>query len=158
MLRVVVVDSTPLIALYEIDKIEILQQLYKEVYIPEVLYRDLLREDKYKKLTDLDFIKVQKMKDEDAQKFPKTSLHKGGIEIMLLAEDLSADLCIIDDLSAREYAKRLGYHVTGTIGILLKAKEKGYVEEIKPLLDDLKNSGIYIDEDLCDKIIEIANE
>lgn len=77
---------------------------------------------------------------------------------MILAEEINADLCIIDDLLARKYAKYLGYTITGTIGILLKAKEEGYINKVKPLLDDLLNGGIYIDDKLYDRILKIANE
>ena len=157
-MRKVVVNSTPLISLYRIDKLNLLRELYGEIYIPYGVYEELSVQDKYNFLTKIDFIKIQVIQNTGAKKFFKTSLHKGEVEVMILAEEINADLCIIDDLLARKYAKYLGYTVTGTIGLLLKAKEKGYISEVKPLLNALMESGIYIDDKLYSRVIGMANE
>lgn len=157
-MRKVVVNSTPLISLDRVNQLNLLQELYGQIYIPYGVYEELSVEDKHNFLTNIDFIKVQVIKNEEAKKFFKTSLHKGEVEVMILAEEINADLCVIDDLLARKYAKYLGYTITGTIGILLKAKEKGYINQIKPLLNDLIESGIYIDNNLYRNVLRIANE
>lgn len=157
-MRKVVVNSTPLISLYKINKLNLLKEIYGSIYVPYGVYEELSIKDKYNFLNELDFIKIQKIENKEARKFFKTSLHKGEVEVMILAEEINADLCIIDDLLARKYAKYLGYTITGTIGILLKAKEEGYINKVKPLLDDLLNGGIYIDDKLYDRILKIANE
>lgn len=157
-MRKVVVNSTPLISLYKIKKLNLLQELYSKLYVPYGVYEELTVDGKYDFLTEVDFIIIQKIKNKEAKKIFKTSLHKGEVEVMILAEEINADLCIIDDLLARKYAKYLGHTVTGTIGVLLKAKEKGYIVEIKPLLDDLLNNGIYIDDKLYNTVLKITNE
>lgn len=157
-MRKVVVNSTPLISLYKINKLNLLKEIYGSIYVPYGVYEELSIKDKYNFLNELDFIRIQKIENKEARKFFKTSLHKGEVEVMILAEEINADLCIIDDLLARKYAKYLGYTITGTIGILLKAKEEGYINKVKPLLDDLLNGGIYIDDKLYDRILKIANE
>lgn len=157
-MRKIVVNSTPLISLYKIKKIDLLQELYTKIYVPYGVYEELSADGKYNFLTEVDFITIQKIKNKEAKKFFKTSLHKGEVEVMILAEEINADLCIIDDLLARKYAKYLGHTVSGTIGVLLKAKEKGYIIKIKPLLDDLLNNGIYIDEELYNTVLKMANE
>ncbi|MBE6083631.1 MAG: DUF3368 domain-containing protein [Tissierellaceae bacterium] len=157
-MRKVVVNSTPLISLYKINKLNLLKEIYGSIYVPYGVYEELSIKDKYNFLNELDFIKIQKIENKEARKFFKTSLHKGEVEVMILAEEINADLCIIDDLLARKYAKYLGYTITGTIGILLKAKEEGYINKVKPLLDDLLNGGIYIDDKLYNRILKIANE
>ncbi|MCK4312764.1 MAG: DUF3368 domain-containing protein [Candidatus Cloacimonetes bacterium] len=65
---------------------------------------------------------------------------------------------MIDDLLARKYAEHLGLIVTGTFGILLKAKQKGIISLLKPLLDKLMKNGFYIDDKLYDQILQIAGE
>ena len=77
---------------------------------------------------------------------------------MILGKEINANLLIIDDYIAREYAKHLDFKITGTIGVLLKAKENGIVKSIKPLLDKLIENGIYIGIKLYSEIIRIANE
>lgn len=55
-------------------------------------------------------------------------LHAGAVEVMILAQEQKADLVIIDDNAAKKTAKYLGLTVTGTLGILLKAKRQGVVQ------------------------------
>lgn len=157
-MRKIVVNSTPLISLYRIKRLDFLQKLYTKIYIPYGVYEELVVDSKYDFLSELDFIIIQKIKNKEAKKLFKTSLHKGEVEVMILAEEINAELCIIDDLLARKYAKYLGHTVTGTIGILLKSKERGYVSEIRPLLDELLSKGIYIDDNLYGIALKIANE
>jgi len=106
----------------------------------------------------MDFIKIKDITNQEAKHYFKTSLHDGEVEVMVLANELKADLCVIDDLMARKYAKYLGLNVTGTLGVLMRAKENGVIEEIKPLIIGLLENGIYIDDNLCNKVLAIARE
>lgn len=154
----VIVNSTPLISLYRIKRLDLLQKNYSKIYIPYGVYEELSVDGKYNFLSELGFIIIQEIKNKEAKKLFKTSLHKGEVEVMILAEEMNADLCIIDDLLARKYAKYLGNIVTGTIGLLLKSKERGYVSEIKSVLDELLSKEIYIDDKLYDMALKMANE
>lgn len=58
----------------------------------------------------------------------------------------------------KKHAKYLGLNVTGTLGILIKAKQKGFIKEVKPLLLELKNKGIYISDNVIDMCLKAANE
>jgi len=71
---------------------------------------------------------------------------------------MQADLLIIDERLGRNYAKRLAFTVTGTIGVLLKAKDKGYIQNIRPLLKKLKDSGFRLKDDLIQESIKLAGE
>lgn len=77
---------------------------------------------------------------------------------MILGLELSADLLVIDDYMAREYAKYLDFKVTGSLGMLLRAKQKGIIPKIKPLMNDFTENGIYISDKLYYDILEIAEE
>ena len=103
-------------------------------------------------------IEIIPIKNEEARRFFATSLHKGEVEVMILAKEIGADLCIIDDLLARKYAKFYGLKITGTMGVLLKAKQLKLITEVKPIMDELIASGIYIDNNLYNKVLELANE
>ena len=65
---------------------------------------------------------------------------------------------LIDDLKARKIARLRGLKVIGTIGVLLDAKERGRVHEVKPLLEELMKNKIRISEELHDHALELANE
>lgn len=89
----------------------------------------------------------------------KAKLHDGEVEVMILAqEEDKADLVIIDDNAAKKTAKYLGLTVTGTIGVLLKAKRNGIIQEIRPVLDEMKRNGFYISNSLEQRILAQAGE
>ncbi|AZT91084.1 DUF3368 domain-containing protein [Caldicellulosiruptor changbaiensis] len=160
-MRKVIDNSTPIIALNSINKLYLLKSLYEKVYIPYAVYEEVALsgpEDKRINVKKHEFIVIEKIKNEEAKKFFSTSLHKGEVEVIILAKEINAELCVIDDYLARKYANLFGLKVTGTIGILIKAKEKGLIQHVKPFLDELIKNKIYIGKDLYNQILEIAKE
>ena len=105
-----------------------------------------------------DWINVENIENEMAKLMFKPQLHEGEVEVMILAKEKDADLVIIDDNNARKYAKYLELTLTGTLGVLIKAKQKGYVSEIRPLIDGLCRSGLYLSKALIDKCLEQVGE
>jgi predicted nucleic acid-binding protein len=77
---------------------------------------------------------------------------------LILAKEQNADLVIMDEILGRRYAKQLGFSLTGTIGILLKLKEKGFIESIKDLLIELTEKGTWLSPKLIAKVIKLSNE
>ncbi|TZE80694.1 DUF3368 domain-containing protein [Calorimonas adulescens] len=154
-MRKVVANSTPLIILSNISKIDILKQLYGIIYIPSGVFEEV---NVTGSSESYDFIKVVSIKNEGAKQFFPISLHKGEVEVMILAKEINADLCIIDDYLARKHAKSLGLTVTGTLGVLIKAKEKGILKEVKPLIDKMLQKKFYIDRKLYNEVLEICGE
>lgn len=65
---------------------------------------------------------------------------------------------LIDERLARRHAKRLGLNLTGTIGILLKAKRQGLVPAVKPLVDQLRYGGIWLSDALVAEALKLADE
>ena len=72
--------------------------------------------------------------------------------------ETDADLLIIDDNAAKKTAKYLGLTVTGTMGVLLKAKKEGLISEVKPLLNGLINDGLYVTPTVQNYVLEQAGE
>ena len=70
------------------------------------------------------------MQNQMAKAMYKTQLHEGEVEVMILSKEIGADVVIIDDANAKKHAKYLGLPVTGTLGVLIKAKQEGYVEAL----------------------------
>lgn len=85
-------------------------------------------------------------------------MDKGEAEVIVLANELKADLVIIDEKLGREYATYFNLKLTGTIGVLLKAKENGLIKKIAPLLKTMKENGIWLSPKFINKVLEIANE
>ncbi len=77
---------------------------------------------------------------------------------MVLAQEISADLVLIDDNAAKKTAKYLGLTGTRTIRILLRAKKEGYIDCVKNILNELINEGLYISDDIMAYALEFADE
>lgn len=88
----------------------------------------------------------------------QAKLHAGEVEVMILAREMNADLLIIDDKAAKKTAKYLGFTVTGTLGVLLKAKRLGLVREVRPLLQAIRTSGFYVSETVGNMVLAAAGE
>ncbi|MGB3298208.1 MAG: DUF3368 domain-containing protein, partial [Phormidesmis sp.] len=83
----------------------------------------------------------------------------GEAEAIALAVEVQADQVLIDERRGRMVAARLNLQYTGILGILVEAKSRGLVVEVKPLLDDLINeAGFWIAEPLYTSVLKIVNE
>ena len=160
-MRKIISNSTPLIILGNIDKLFILKELYKEIIIPKAVFYELTaKEDKAKQklIQNLDWIKVLEVQNTENRRMYQSKLHDGEVEVMILAQEISADLLIIDDNAAKKTAKFLGFIITGTLGVLLKAKSQGIITNIKIILNEMLNQGFYISENMIKLVLKSANE
>jgi predicted nucleic acid-binding protein len=161
-MRKVVVNTTPLIALSHVGRLEILKEMYGEIIIPKAVYRELSVKTKSvcKIAVDnsLDWILVKEIQNQMAKSMYKTQLHDGEVEVMILAKEINADVVIIDDANAKKHAKYLELPVTGTLGVLIKAKQRGYVDELNPILHQMVENGIYISQSLIEVCLEQVGE
>lgn len=161
-MRKVVVNTTPLIALSHVGQLDILKKLYGEIMIPEAVYRELSvkTESICKKAVDgsLEWIRVENINNQMAKAMYKTQLHDGEVEVMILSKEMAADVVIIDDANAKKHAKYLGLPVTGTLGVLIKAKQDGYINELRPILHQMVENGIYISQSLIELCLRQVGE
>ncbi len=161
-MRKVVVNTTPLIALSHVGQLELLKRMYDEIIIPEAVYEELSikTESVCKKEVDnsLDWIRVERIKNQMAKDMYKTQLHDGEVEVMILAKETSADVVIIDDANAKKYAKYLKLPVTGTLGVLLRAKQQGHIDRLEPILRQMIEKGIYISANLVEMCLKQVGE
>ncbi len=82
----------------------------------------------------------------------------GESESVILYEELNADYLLIDDNKARIIAESLNINCIGTLGLLLKAKQKGLINELKPLFNDLLLAGRYFSLKLLNDILQNFGE
>jgi len=85
-------------------------------------------------------------------------LDDGEAEVLILAKELNADLVILDEILGRRYAKTLKYNLTGTLGILLKAKENGIIKSLKELLSELTEKGTWLNPKLIQEVLRLSKE
>ena len=157
----VIVNSTPLIVLCGIGRLDVLQKLYQEIIIPSAVYEEVtaIEDSACAQIKNSNsWIHVESIRDCSEKKMYKAKLHAGEVEVMILAQEQKADMVIIDDNAAKKTAKYLGLTVTGTLGVLLKAKSRGIVQEIAPLLVQMTRNGFYIDSVIETLVLEQAGE
>lgn len=156
----VVSNTTPIISLLKLNRLELLKNIYKQIYIPTAVYKEIeagKAKGYYKDLSEIDWINIIEIQDKQVLKY-FLDLDAGEAEAIVLATELNADLIIIDEKLGRFHAKHADLKVTGTIGILIKAKSEGLIEKLKPLLNELNEKGVWISEKLKNEILKKAGE
>jgi hypothetical protein len=88
----------------------------------------------------------------------ETELARGESEAIILAKELAADFVILDDARARQIAELQGLRVSGLLGLLVLAKERGLIEAVKPVLDEMVKAGFYAGEAVYRNVVEAACE
>lgn len=160
-MRKVVVNSTPLIVLCGIGRLFLLRDLYQEIFIPMAVYKEILvKEDSacMQIKAARTWIHVKEIKNNAEKKMYKAKLHDGEVEVMILSQEQRADLVILDDNAAKKTAKYLGLKVTGTLGVLLKAKKQGLIDKILPIISEMRQNGFYISPSIEKIVLEQAGE
>ena len=159
-MRKIITNTTPIISLLKIDKLELLKELYGELTVPNAVYQGIEKgkhKPYYQNLKLVDWIKIEKIKNTDSLAF-FVDLDKGEAEVLILAKEQKADLVILDEIMGRRYAKSLELNLTGTIGVLLKAKEKGMIDSIQEILTELTEKGTWLNPKLIKRVIDLSNE
>ncbi|MCF8233072.1 MAG: DUF3368 domain-containing protein [Bacteroidales bacterium] len=156
----VVSNTTPIISLLKLSRLSILKDLYSEISIPHAVYQEIeagKSKTYYQDLSKVGWVNSVKIKDKDAIKY-FLDLDAGEAEAIVLANELQADLIIVDESLGRFYAKHAGLNVTGTIGVLIKAKKQGIITKIKPLLYELIKKDVWISKKLVSDVLKEAGE
>jgi predicted nucleic acid-binding protein len=82
----------------------------------------------------------------------------GELEAITLYKELDAEVLLIDDNRAKKYAILNDVKVIGSLGVLIKAKEEGYIEQVKPLVEAIMKAEVYISDKLMLKVLELCGE
>lgn len=155
----VIVNSTPVIGLANIGRLDVLRQMYGTITIPQAVFDEIKSPSVQRQVNaNRDWIRVEQINDASQKQMYRAKLHAGEVEVMILAQEKKADLVILDDNAAKKMAKFLGLRVIGTLGILVLAKKRGYIKEVSPVLDALKRDGFFVSDDLCDLVLRQADE
>lgn len=87
-----------------------------------------------------------------------TDLDRGEAEVLALAQELPVDLVILDERLARRHARHLGLPLTGTLGVLLRAKQAQYIPALRPLIAAIREGGIWLSDTLVAEALRLAGE
>jgi len=142
---VIVADTSCLILLDKIGHINLLKSVFGKITITQSVaneFNDRLPE----------FIEIRNPRDKNYQKILESSLGVGEASAMALAMEQDDCLLIIDDFKGRRQAKSLGLNCTGTLGILVVAKERGIIKSVKEVIDEIRKTNFRISKSLLSEV------
>lgn len=138
---IVVSDAGPLISLARLDLLPLLQQLFIEVQVPEDVIRECMaRSGNADTVRISDALNQGLLQACTALELKLPGLEAGECAAISRALEIGAGL-LMDERAARAHAAALGLAVTGTLGVLVRARRRGLVGPLAPLIATLRNSG-----------------
>ena len=158
----VVVDSTPLIYLAAIGKFDLLRSLYGRIIIPVAVYNEVVTQGTGRygaaETSSASWIERRAVSDATRVAALRGQLDGGESEVVILSDELHADLVIMDEAAGRrELANRGTTHI-GTIGVLMQAKSRGLLTALRPELDQLRASGFHISDRVYQHCLQAVGE
>jgi hypothetical protein len=160
---IVVSDSSPLISLARIGRLELLQGLFGEVFIPQAVYAETVvvgREKGSAKqpVSAAAWIKTVIVRNSQAVVALLSKLDQGEAETIVLAQELNAEWVLMDEKAGRRKLTEMGINKIGTLGILLRAKSAGLLSAVRPDIEKLRAQHFSISQAVIDAILKEANE
>lgn len=149
---IVVSDTTPLISLLKIERLSLLERLFGEVLIPQAVFDELTLDERFRleaeQIRQKQFISVKPVSNLESVSILKraTGLDQGESEAIVLTDELSADILLMDEAKGRAVSNQMGLKIMGTIGVLMAAYEEHELtaNEVKECVDGLQRAGRHI--------------
>ena len=161
-MRLWVVDTSPLIFLAKLDRLDLLKRGADQIVVPPAVLREI---DEYpdaasEKIEDAKgaWLGVRAVADRRLVDVVMADLDAGESEVIALALELEAERVILDDLDARRLAQRLGIAPVGTLGLLLAAKLRGEIQSLRGEIDRLLQAGFRVSPSLSRAVLREAGE
>ena len=147
-------NSSPLIALAAIDRLDLLPALFQSIVIPPAVAHEIRRSVPLPAA----WLRVRTREGPLPATVLRRSLADGEREAIALALEAPPDGIILDDLPARRVAYAAGLNVIGTLGVLLGAKRAGLLPVIRPELDGLVRTSFFLSPQLYTELLQAAGE
>jgi len=161
MPEVVISNTSPIFYLHRLRLLDLLQKLYQEIIVPKAVVAELeagrRQGEDVPAIDSYEWIKIRAIRSPQILGL-STDFGPGETEVLALALEESDSLVIIDEKLARRIARLRGLRVTGTAGVLLKAKQEGHILAVKPFLDRLQEIRFHLSDNVRTLILSIAEE
>ena len=163
---VVIADASLLIALAKIEALALLQALFARILIPQAVAEECTKHDSYpgakliNQAIQAEKIIVNDIEDSSRSRellATESRLGAGEAQAILLAIEKQS-LLLIDEKLGRNFARYHKVKVIGTAGVLLVAKQRELIPEVKALLEKLKQSGYRLSHSLINQVLDLAGE
>ncbi|RLD17755.1 MAG: DUF3368 domain-containing protein [Caldiserica bacterium] len=150
-MRKVISDTSCLIVLSRIGRLNLLKDMYGEIWIPEKVGEEFGEPLKT-------WIRIKKVRNRKAVRILELHLDPGESEVIALGLETEDPLLILDDNKARNSAKNLRLKITGTLGIILKAKKKKIITSVSEIIEDLVRENFRISDEVKRELLKLAKE
>jgi predicted nucleic acid-binding protein len=150
----IVSNSSPLIALAGIQRLDLVPAVLQSILIPPAVAREI--EPSIPVLPA--WVSVRVLSSERSPLRSGGRLGDGEREAIALAIEIGADAVLIDERAGRRVAEEAGLNVIGTLGLLLEAKRAGHVTTVRGELDKLLETSFFISQQLYDQLLRVAGE
>jgi len=154
-------DTSPIQYLYQLGLLQILPALGERIFVPPVVVEELaVGRSLGISLLDIETLNWMTIRHPASEiALPLVAhLGPGETEVLMLTLEMPEAVAVLDDGVARQIAETLGLHFTGTLGLLLDAKNAGLVTEIRPLLDHLNALQFRLAHHTYEIIFQLADE
>jgi predicted nucleic acid-binding protein len=157
----VVANTSPLLYLYQVDCLELLQQLYRTITVPPAVPQELetgkLQGVDVPEVNSIEWIQIRPVAS--ATIIPAViDLGQGEAEVIALGLENPDSLLIFDDSLARRIADLYSLKYTGTLGVLVKAKQAGYLSAVAPVITMLRSKGMWLTDKIISDVLRLSGE
>ncbi|OGV74437.1 MAG: hypothetical protein A3K19_05520 [Lentisphaerae bacterium RIFOXYB12_FULL_65_16] len=159
----IVSNTTPISNLLHLDQFRLVASLCREVHVPEPVRDEVdqafARNREWREALDGGRVQVHKVTNDVLIQQLRRTLHRGEAETVALGVELGAKLCLMDDRDARAVAEGFGIRLTGTLGLLLKAKQLGLLSSVRVLVGRLRDRHhFWISPRMYQEFVRLAGE
>ncbi|MGV3585706.1 MAG: DUF3368 domain-containing protein [Adhaeribacter sp.] len=151
MPELIICDTSCLILLDKLSKLDLLKLCYSNIYITTEIAEE------FGKILP-DWIIIKEASNQALQQTLTQILGTGEASAIALTFDIPDNVVVLDDLKARKIAKSLNLKITGSLGILVKAKQQGFIEKLAPILEQVQQTNFRIAENIIRKILATVGE
>lgn len=160
---IVIADTTPLLYLSRIGRLQILHAVHGEVIVPQTVWNELVvARPAAPGVADLLASPWIHVNDEveRAGVDPElaAALDQGEAAAITLAELLQAQTLLIDERKGRDIARRRGLHIQGTLGLLVAARRAGVFSSLREVMDALEREDFHVSARLVAEALRAVGE
>ena len=151
MHKLIIADTSCFIILSKIDELELLQKIYVQIVTTSdiaIEFGEVLP----------DWVIIKNVSNKNYQDILELQLDKGESSAIALAMEIENCTIILDDYKARKVAQKLNISITGTIGVIVKAKQLGIIKSVQPILEKIRNSNFRLSKELENQALSLSNE
>ncbi len=157
-MAIVVADTGALISLGLIDHIDLIEQIFGDFFIANAVWEDLIKYEISFLESNLIALLEKHVVIIKSSNYLSAIMDYGESESVILYKELKADFFLVDDNKARLIAESLNVNCIGSIGLLIKAKEKGIIDNLRPYFQKWIDKKRYFSVKQLNQILEKFGE